>query len=61
MTIAQDIIRNPANKQHHRIAADAEKQINVKISGTRSCPYYTFIDGSSLTVYHTLGDYIVYG
>lgn len=65
MTTAEEIVSNPINKtngyvQHYLISTMAEKIEGVTISGNLRNPYYRFVDGSGLSVFHTTGDYKVW-
>lgn len=66
MHTAQKIVADPCNSingevMHYRIASAADAEVGVIVSGSRDKPFYKFADGSGLSVYHTSGDFKVWG
>lgn len=62
MNTAEKIVSDPKNSnngrvQHYLISEAAGKEEGVIMKGTVNKPYYKFVDGSSMTIDHILGDY----
>lgn len=64
MNTSEKIVSDPANAingivQHYRISEAAKNESGVEISGTPKKSFFRFTDGSTLSINHLIGDYVI--